>query len=306
MKITIVLCTYNRCQILGKALESLAASQVPSSVEWEGLVVDNNSQDRTREVVEDFCSRYPGRFRYLFEPRPGKSYALNTGIREAQGDVLAFVDDDVTVETAWLQNLTGSLGDEQWSGTGGRILPAWNCPPPRWIPVGKRYGLAPLAMFDLGPDAGPLTEPPFGANMAFRRKVFEKYHGFRTDLGPRPGSEIRNEDTEFGRRLLVAGERLRYEPAAVVHHHVSENRLRKAYFLAWWFGKGRADAREFQNNSPYLLCSFVAWTLRWIITVDGPLRFQRKLIVWEKAGAIVEWCRILFSVKKKEERNAEA
>ena len=66
------------------------------------LVVDNNSSDQTREVVEEFADRYPGRFRYLFEPQPGKSYALNSGIREARGTVLAFIDDDVTVEPSWL------------------------------------------------------------------------------------------------------------------------------------------------------------------------------------------------------------
>jgi len=71
---------------LAKALDSVAASRLPDSVEWEVVVVDNNSRDQTREVVEEFRCRYPGRFRYLFEPRQGKSYALNAGIREAQRD----------------------------------------------------------------------------------------------------------------------------------------------------------------------------------------------------------------------------
>ncbi len=84
MKISVILCTHNRCQSLAKALNSLAALTLPESVEWEVLVVDNNSSDGTREVVQrDFCGRYPGRFRYLFEPQPGKSYALNAGIRQA-------------------------------------------------------------------------------------------------------------------------------------------------------------------------------------------------------------------------------
>ena len=87
MNITVILCTYNRCRTLEKALTSVAASALPLSIEWEVLVVDNNSRDQTRDVVEDFCTRYPGRFRYLFEPHQGKSYALNTGIREARGDV---------------------------------------------------------------------------------------------------------------------------------------------------------------------------------------------------------------------------
>jgi glycosyltransferase involved in cell wall biosynthesis len=124
MKITVILCTYNRCQNLAKALNSVAASRLPRSVEWEVLVIDNNSSDQTREVVEDFCRLHPRRSRCLFEPQQGKSHALNAGIREARGDVLAFMDDDVTVEPTWLQNLTTSLQDDEWAGAGGRPLPA--------------------------------------------------------------------------------------------------------------------------------------------------------------------------------------
>ncbi len=104
MNITVILCTYNRAETLSKALQSVAFSELPKSLEWEVLVVDNNSRDQTHDVVEGFCRQYPGRFRYLFEPQQGKSHALNSGIREARGDVLAFMDDDVTVEPAWWQN----------------------------------------------------------------------------------------------------------------------------------------------------------------------------------------------------------
>src|SRR5580704_1493640 len=109
MRITVILCTHNRCRSLAKALESVAASQLSTSTDWEVLVVDNNSSDQTREAVETYCRRYPVRFRYVFEPQPGKSYALNSGIREALGEILAFMDDDVTVEPTWLQNLTANL-----------------------------------------------------------------------------------------------------------------------------------------------------------------------------------------------------
>ena len=103
MNITVILCTFNRATSLSKALESVACSELPESVEWEVLVVDNNSSDRTREVIEEYCRQFPGRFRYLFEPQQGLSSARNAGIREARGDVLAFLDDDVMVEAEWLQ-----------------------------------------------------------------------------------------------------------------------------------------------------------------------------------------------------------
>jgi len=293
----VILCTYNRCQSLGKALNSAAALKLPNSVEWEVLVVDNNSRDRTPEIVEGFCERYPDRFRYLFEPQPGKSHALNAGIREARGDVVAFMDDDVTTEPTWLQNLTAALHDGEWVGAGGRILPEWTDPPPHWLSREGRYATAPLAAFDLGHEAGELTEPPFGTNMAFRKSLFEKYGGFRTDLGPCPGSLIRGEDTEFGRRLMLAGERLRYEPSAVVYHPVPKERIQKQYFQTWWFDKGRADIREFgirlntkyyfRGIPLYLFRNLAVATLRWMVAV-GPVRFSCKLQVWSKLGEIVE------------------
>ena len=311
MNITVILCTYNRCRTLEKALSSVAASTLPESIEWEVLVVDNNSRDQTRDVVEDFCARYPGRFRYLFEPHQGKSYALNTGIREARGDILAFMDDDVTVESTWLQNLTAALCSREWAGAGGRILPQWPCAPPSWLPEKEWYGMAPLVMFDRGPEAGPLTDPPFGTNMAFHRRLFEKYGTFRIDLGPGSNGKIRNnEDTEFGRRLLEAGERLRYEPTAVVHHSVPPNRLRKDYFLTWWFNKGRSDVRViggaadikwFVSGIPlYLFRRLAVGILRWLVTLDPSRRFSCRLAVWLTAGTMVESYRQSREVHKRE------
>jgi glycosyltransferase involved in cell wall biosynthesis len=298
MKITVILCTYNRCQSLKKALESVAISILPTSIEWDVLVVDNNSNDLTRPEVEKFCQRYPGRFRYLFEKQPGKSFALNAGIREARGDVLAFMDDDVTVDPTWLQNLTAPLQDSQWAGSGGRIRPERDFSPPRWMLLEGDYSLgsALAAVFDLGGEPRELHRPPYGTNMAFRKSMFEKYGGFRTDMGPRPGSEIRGEDIEFGRRLMTAGERLYYAPSAIVYHAVPENRLRKEFFLAYWFAYGRTQVRE-RGSRPgelglprYYLSSAVLGmnAMRWISTLHPGKRFFNKCQVWMAAGKLVE------------------
>jgi len=308
MDISVILCTYNRSESLKRALDSVAKSVFPQAIDWEVLIVDNNSNDRTSEVVQEFSLRYPGRFRYSFEPRPGKSHALNRGILEASGSLLAFMDDDVVVEPTWLHNLTAVLRDSNCAGVGGRILPQWTGPPPHWLPTHERYGLAPLAMFDLGLESGPLNEPPFGTNMAFRRDVFQRYTGFRVDLGPRPGSEIRNEDTEFGQRLLNAGEQLLYEPSAVVHHEVPLKRLTKRYFLRWFFDKGRADMREFgvPGNSQWrivgvpilLIRRFATSIVRWMIAIDPGRRFGAKLKVWTKVGEIKECYRLSHSMEQ--------
>jgi GT2 family glycosyltransferase len=150
--------------------------------------------------------------------------------------------------------------------------------------------------------------------------MFEKHGGFRLDLGPRPGSELRNEDTEFGRRLLAAGERLRYEPSAIVYHRVPEKRLRKEYFLNFCFDHGRALIRETGRRPNiwgiprrYLtllkigtLC--VGRLLRWMGTSwNRKLRFHRKAMVWMTAGEIAElWSQSLGRKEQTSNRVAEA
>ncbi len=298
MRATVILCTYNRCESLARALDSVLNSTLPASIQWEVLVVDNNSQDMTRSVVEAYARKHPGRLLYLFEPRQGKSYALNRGTNVARGDVLAFMDDDVEVDRQWLGGLVDKLNDRKWAGAGGRVLPQVGFVPSRWMDVRGLYGLAPLAIFDLGLEAGELREAPFGANMAFRKEMFAKYGAFRTDLGPQPGSEIRNEDSEFGSRLLAAGEHLWYEPSAVVYHHIPESRAQRKYFQMWWFDKGRADILQmgipcdtkwFIGGIPlYLFRRLARWTLQWTTSIREPARFSSKLRVWALAGSILE------------------
>jgi glucosyl-dolichyl phosphate glucuronosyltransferase len=298
MKIAVILCTYNRCQSLAKALESVGMSRMPQGLPWEVLVIDNNSSDQTALIVREYQQRFSGIFRYIFEPTPGKSNALNRGIRETDADVLAFMDDDVQVRRDWLYMLTKIFEDPQYVGSGGRILPEVDFRPPAWLETSDRYALAPLAVFDLGEVTGELNEAPFGTNMAYRRELFFRFGHFRCDLGPQPGSEIRSEDTEFGMRLLHGGERLWYEPAAVVYHAVSKQRVKQSYFLGWWYGKGRADVREgmFEGEKRWKLLGIplvlvrrmMIWSLRGLLSFHRSRRFNCKVKVWWLAGGIRE------------------
>lgn len=315
MDISVVLCTYNRCKNLQTALESALAQTLPGSAEWEILVVDNNSTDRTREVAESFRSRNGSRVRYVFEPRQGKSYALNAGIREARGGVIAFMDDDVKVAPDWLQNLAAAMHNSECAGVGGRVIPEWNGPAPRWLSPTAWYAAGPLVQFDRGENSSDLREAPLGTNMAFRKSAFEKYGDFHVELGPRPGSEIRGEDSEFGDRLLAAGERLKYEPSAIVYHPVPENRLRKEFFLAWWFHKGESEIRQlgvrpgtkyYAAGMPlYLIRRLLVWSARWQRSLTQLKRFSNKLHVWYLLGQISE-CRRQSASARKETQDCRA
>jgi glucosyl-dolichyl phosphate glucuronosyltransferase len=291
-----------------RTLESVAASQMPESVDWQVIIVDNNSKDQTRVVAQEFCRRDPDHFHYVFESQQGKSFALNRGIREAPGEILAFIDDDISVEPTWLFELTKPLSDPQWAGSGGRVYLPKDFSPPSWMALEGNHSLVSiLALFDLGPDARPLSKPPIGNNMAFRKEVFARYGGFRTDLGPAPGSEIRYEDTEFGSRVMKGGEQILYVPSAVVCHAVEERRLKKDYFLAYHYDYGRALIRERGNRSPVGVIprSFISFSNRllnmlpkkvwwWLRESDPQKRFFNKCHVWAIAGEIVEICRRSF------------
>ncbi len=304
MNVSVILCTYNRADRLGAALQSVLASVSLSEDDWELIVVDNNSSDHTCEVIREFHLRHPGRIRHVFEERQGLSNARNTGIREARGEILAFVDDDVEVEPDWLQNLTARLYDGQWAGAGGRILPPKGFSPPAWLALQGPWsqGGALCAQFDFGDIPRELKEKgPYGTNMAFRKEMFEKHGGFRVDLGRCRDSLIGNEDTEFGKRLMAAGERLRYEPSAIVYHSIAEERLNKRYFWVWWFAFGRAQMRE-KGSRPKLwgiprycfslpnlaLRSLLPQVVRSLLARDPGERFSRQCNVCSIAGTMAE------------------
>jgi glycosyltransferase involved in cell wall biosynthesis len=299
MNITVIICTYNRCDRLALTLDSLQRMIMPETVLWEILVVDNNSNDRTREVAAGH------RVRYLFEPNPGQTFAQNAGIKAAKGDILAFLDDDVTVHHIWLDYLTRTMRkDKTMAGAGGRTMPALGgYSLPRWLSIKEPYnsGGALAALFDLGDEPNRLEKPPYGANMAFRREMFEKYGLFCTDLGPSPNRDIPhpNNDTEFGRRLLNGGEKLWYEPGAIVYHPLLKERMSKRYLLDWWFDFGRADVREWElSHSKWLTIGKILVTitapriLHWQLSRNPVKRFYLRCQVWKTLGWINELCRV--------------
>jgi glycosyltransferase involved in cell wall biosynthesis len=316
MKISVIVCTHNRSAVLSNALESIAVQRMPESAEWEVVVVDNNSTDATRSIVESFCQKYPNRFRYVFQPLQGLSHARNAGLGAAYGAIIAFTDDDVVAEPDWLQNLTAMLHDPGWAGAGGRVLGASAIEAPAWLALDGPYCMLGVLYghFDLGDDAQELNRAPHGANMAFRSSMFQKHGGFRLDLGISPGNRLNNEDTEFGRRLKAAGEHLWYAPSAVVYHEIPRLRINRQYFQTWWYGYGRAQIREAGNRPnvwgiahPVLSIPHIALrhlpirALRWLFAMDSQRRFYRKCMLSVALGWLVETCRMVHGKGKGQE-----
>src|SRR3990167_5510795 len=104
-KISVVVPTYNRCESLIKALQSIADQTGIDKADYEIIVVDNNSTDKTKEIVEGFKRAFPGNLIYLFEQRKGKTFALNKGIESTRGEIIAMTDDDCVADRNWLANI---------------------------------------------------------------------------------------------------------------------------------------------------------------------------------------------------------
>lgn len=298
MRLSVIVCTWNRREQLKAALASIAASQLPPSVDWEVLIVDNNSTDGTPATCEEFLRSHPGRFRYIQEPRPGKSFALNTGIENSQGEILAFTDDDVEVSPQWLAEILRTIDAWNCAGVAGRIIATWSHPKPRWFSDSGPYSLmAVIVSYEFGDTAHETTVPPFGANLAFKREVFARYGLYRTDIGPITEKKVGGEDTEFCRRVFSGGDKLVYAPQAIVYHPVDEARLTKKYFQAWYHAFGQAITRAagvqpemptFANAPRYLYRKLAASTIQWLVSTDPKRRFYHKLQVRQLAGEIKE------------------
>jgi GT2 family glycosyltransferase len=231
--------------------------------------------------------------RYLFEPEPGKSFALNTGVRAARGDLLAFTDDDVLVDRHWLTSLEKIFAQFDCIGVAGRVVPVWWEPKPEWLELEDQQA---VVHFEYGEEPRRLELPPNGANMAFRRIAFEKYGLFRVDVG-KTKHACGIEDREFGVRLLTAGQNLVYAPQAVIYHPVDSARLRKDYFLRWAYSFGRQlmrsglrpqDAVRYFGIPRYLFGSLLTNSFRWAATRDKKRRFQHLQHVYRDLGSISE------------------
>ncbi|MFA5393865.1 MAG: glycosyltransferase [Candidatus Ratteibacteria bacterium] len=235
--ISVIVCVYAGGEFFKKNIESVSRLKIPDNTRVEFLFIDNNSTDGNGEIIKEYARTYPDTFRYLLEPKPGKSYALNLGIKEARGEILAFTDADIILPEDWLLLVKEGFEKHNCAALGGRVLPVWEKKPSAWFTRetnnGKRCGM--FGLFD-GEKAGyypPGKGPDFpsGGNSAVKREIFLKYGGFRTELGPKPGLHIGGEDDEFFCRVHLAGEKIFYHPPMTVYHQISQNRLTKRYLL---------------------------------------------------------------------------
>ena len=233
--VTVIICTWNRADQLRTTLQSLSQQRYKAGLDVEVLVVDNNSNDDTRSVVEATQQSWAmGTLRYLFEPRQGKQFALNSAIAAAQHTLLAFTDDDILFPHDWLLQIQRIFADPGIDLAGGKTLIDWaGLQRPAWY---SNELLAVLGGVDLGEtelDPSPRDYAPGGGNLLARKTLFDRVGNFSE-------AHFRHMDYEFGIRCQSFGVRVVYEPAVVVHAPVDSVCLTPRYFMRWAFKAGIA------------------------------------------------------------------
>lgn len=283
--VSIVLSTYNRSALLGPAVERLL-DQSPDSPPYELIVVDNNSTDESRSVVQAYMARAGGRLRYVFEPQAGLSHGRNAGIAAARAGIVAFTDDDVRVAPDWVGMIGRAFETHpDVDCLGGRTLPVWPSPPPPWLT--RRHWVGPLALQDYGDRPFILdARRPLclaGANFAFRKRAFDRIGLFSADFP-------RSEDTELMLRLWLSGARAMYVPTMIVYAAVQAERLQKAYHRRWHTNIGRCNARmKFEERSAPGIG--LRLTMPEFVRVMGVPRFAVRQLIVEISKCLVQAAR---------------
>ena len=249
MDLSVIICTYNRSQSLSNTLNSFQSQDLPKNIQWEIIVVDNNSTDDTKKVTEEFifCSNLI--VKYVKEENQGHSYARNRGIKEASGEFVCFTDDDVLVDKSWLNELLKTFNEVPAECVGGKILPQWPDRKPRWL---KKELFGFLALLDYGNELivfREFTKPVllFGANMAFKKSIFDRIGFFDTNLGRKGTIVFGGDDIDIQRRIINEGGKIIYQPKAAIKHVISSERLKKNYFRRLHYFEGVTNGRLYDN-----------------------------------------------------------
>jgi len=232
--------------------------------------------DPDEALLEFYKSCMPSDVKIVVSEGYGLSYARNAGVKNAKGEIIAFIDDDAVADERWLENLVKSYDDPCVVGVGGLIKPIWESSRPIWFPeeldwiVGCSYkGL---------PERKTYVRNPIGCNMSFRKDVFEKVGYFKTGVGRLGKKPVAGEEAELSIRILeeIPGSKIVYDPQAIVYHRVPKSRANLRYLLRRSFYEGLSKALISNSKSnPLKALSTEDRYLRYLLKVVIPLRLKQ-------------------------------
>jgi glucosyl-dolichyl phosphate glucuronosyltransferase len=262
MRLTVLIATVGRAQSLRETLQSLFVPTNLAESGWETLVVVNSASDKaSADVCADFQWRYPSLFRFLVQPLRGKARALNMGLVQACGELIAMTDDDVLCDPQYVAAAIDIFKQYPADAVQGRVLMNWIDGQPEWLATKQQIE---LSSWDFGDQVIPYESHLSGCNMVVRADVTRKVGGFADELGP--GASGLNEDTEFSIRLRQAGYKLIYAPQVLVHHQMPSSRTTPAMLRRRSVIRGRSTAYYQDPPQPFLRLS--QWYARKCLSLE--------------------------------------
>ena len=242
MLLSIIICSYNRANYIGEALDALYHQTAPLD-QFEVLVIDNNSTDGTPEVFAQWRVSHPnGQFYYQTETKQGASYARNTGSTLAIGAWLCFIDDDAVSANNFVENIHRHIqAYPDRVGFGGRIIPRYIPSEPKWM---SYYVSSMVGNFDYAPVACAFKDGkyPLESNMVVNKKIFDLIGGFNTMLPGVVGTlRIGGEGKDLFYKIMALGNSIYYDPSIIVEHVVEVKKLTKEYLYRVASGIGRGE-----------------------------------------------------------------
>ena len=239
---SLIVCTYNRDKYLYGALKCIAENGYPEA-DYEIVLVNNMSTDNTEAECQRFSSDYPMvDFRYFVEADQGLSFARNRGIKESQGDVLVFLDDDSYIQPGYLNHLQRQLSEHpETDAFGGKIDPVFESgEAPKWL---SKWNYSWVSAIDLGDKVCQFEGKtfPIGANMGMKKSLLDKVGGFNTQLGRNKKNLMGGEEKDLFERIRHQGGHIYYFPDVVVHHVIPPTRTTTDYVRRLGEGVGKSE-----------------------------------------------------------------
>ena len=266
MFVTILMATHNRVNTLEEVLECYRRLVHPEP--WKIVLVDNGSTDDTRKTVESFARDLP--IKYVFEPRPGKTVALNTGLSEVEGDLIVFTDDDAPPCPEWLTLYRQAAQEHPDHDIfAGPVVPRWPSHPPSWVTENVAILTGAFAASNPGLKEGDLLDPGHvvGSNFAIRSELARKYR-FNSEIGPKGTNYYcLGDETEFLARVTAAGHKTWWVEGAAVQHIIRSEQISKNWILERAVKLGRGGCFRDQQNSTGT--TFWLGVPRWLFTKCG-------------------------------------
>jgi GT2 family glycosyltransferase len=233
---SIIVATKNRAPMLQELFDSMKNVAGLERIRPQIIVGDNDSEDGTWELVQRIGKNFPLPIKLLKVKRPGKSAALNEAVRAADGRILVFLDDDVTLDCRWLEASEKFFAQTTYQVAQGRIqLQSPDADDPQVRKLLQRFRTIPFVEYDKATDR---VHSLNGSNFAVLRDALERVGPFNERLGP--GASGTSEDVELAQRFGRAGIGIGYMREAIAYHRVDRSRLTEEYFKSLHKKQGRS------------------------------------------------------------------